>query len=96
MTIVSSEERDMPPMPTDREARLKLLDEMPDSEIDFSDIPKVTDFSGFMTVEEVKAYKAARKALPLDADVFVWVRRLPDPNAVLREAMIRERQEAVQ
>jgi hypothetical protein len=34
----------------------------PDSEIDFSEMPRITDFSGWMTQEEAKAFKAARRA----------------------------------
>jgi hypothetical protein len=48
-------------MTPEREARLKALKEMPDEEIDLSDLPEITDFSGFMTLEEAKAYRAARK-----------------------------------
>jgi hypothetical protein len=33
----------------------------PDSEIDFSEMPRIKDFSGWMTQEEAKAFKAARK-----------------------------------
>jgi hypothetical protein len=44
-----------------RKAQLAAMPEVPYSQIDLSDIPEVTDFSGFMTVEEAKAYRAARK-----------------------------------
>jgi hypothetical protein len=61
MAIVSFRQDELTEMTPEREARLKALEEMPDSEIDCSDIPEVTDFSGWMTVEEAKAYRAARK-----------------------------------
>jgi hypothetical protein len=34
---------------------------LPDNEIDTSEIPEITDFSGWMTQDEAKAYRAARK-----------------------------------
>jgi hypothetical protein len=61
MTTVIFTDSEPPPMTPESEARLKALAEMPDSQIDFSDIPKITDFSGFMTVDEVKAYRAEKK-----------------------------------
>jgi hypothetical protein len=45
----------------EQKARLQMLAEMPDDQIDFSDAPEKTDLSGFMTVEEVKVYRTARK-----------------------------------
>ena len=60
MAVVSFREDELPPMTPEREARLEALAEMPDSEIDYSDIPEVTDFSGWMTPEEAKAYRATR------------------------------------
>jgi hypothetical protein len=64
MTIVSSNIESNPEnIPWEEwKAQLALIPIVPDSDIDFSDIPEVTDFSGFMTVEEAKAYRAARKA----------------------------------
>jgi hypothetical protein len=62
MAIVSFRREEIPPMTEERKEELRALAERPDSEIDFSDIPRITDFSGFMTMEEVKAYRAARKA----------------------------------
>jgi hypothetical protein len=50
------------PFAAEQKARLQRLAEMPDDQIDFSDAPEVADFSGFMTVEEAKAFRAARKA----------------------------------
>jgi hypothetical protein len=61
MAIVRFRADEIPPLTEEEEAELRALAERPDSEIDYSDIPKVTDFSGFMTVEEFKAYRAARR-----------------------------------
>jgi hypothetical protein len=62
MAIVRYREDEIPPLSEQRIAELRALGERPDSEIDYSDIPEVKDFSGWMTPEEAKAYRAARKA----------------------------------
>jgi hypothetical protein len=41
--------------------QLQALDEIPDDDIDYSDIPEVTDFSGWMTADEANALRAAKK-----------------------------------
>ena len=61
MAIVSYWENELPPMTPVREARLRALAELPDDDIDCSDIPEITDFSGFMTVKEFEAYRAAKR-----------------------------------
>jgi hypothetical protein len=61
MTIASFRRDEIPQMTEERKEELRALAERPDSEIDFSDIPRITDFSRFMSVEEAKAYRAARK-----------------------------------
>lgn len=61
MTIARFREDELPPMTEERRARLVALAERPDSEIDFSEIPEVFDFSNWMTAEEFEAYKAARR-----------------------------------
>jgi hypothetical protein len=60
-SIVRFREDELPPLSEDEKAELRALAERPDSEIDYSDIPKVTDFSGWMTPEEARAYRAARQ-----------------------------------
>jgi len=57
MAIVSYLENELPPMTPEREARLKALAEMPDYEIDYSDIPELTDeeLAGFRPHDEVMA-----------------------------------------
>ena len=61
MAIVSYWENEIPPISKEDEAHYKALAEAPDSEINFSDIPKITDFSGFMAAEEARAYRNSRK-----------------------------------
>ena len=73
------------------EAELKALAEMSDDDIDYSDIPKITDFSGF---EVGRFYKPVKETVTmrLDADVLHWLKqggrgyqgRL---NAILRKEM---------
>ena len=43
MAIVSYTIDELPPMTEEWDARLKALAEMPDDDIDFSDIPRLTD-----------------------------------------------------
>jgi hypothetical protein len=61
MATLSYFRHEIPASTREEEAHYKALAERPDSEIDFSDIPEVTDFSGFMTWEEAKAHRAKRK-----------------------------------
>jgi len=70
---------------------LKRLAERPDDEIDYSDIPEITDFSGF---EKGKFYRPVKEAVTvrLDADVVHWLKREGKGyqtrlNAILRREM---------
>ena len=70
---------------------LKSLAERPDDEIDYSDIPEITDFSGF---EVGKFYRPMKEAVTvrLDADVVHWLKREGKGyqtrlNAILRREM---------
>jgi uncharacterized protein (DUF4415 family) len=53
------------------EEQLSALRSMKDEDIDFSDIPEITDFSGF---ERGKFFRPIKKpvTLRLDADVLEW------------------------
>ena len=53
--------------------RLKKLSEMPDSEIDFSDIPEITNWDNAV---RGKFYRPVKKpvTIRLDADVLAWLR----------------------
>ena len=77
---------------------LKRLAERPDDEIDYSDIPEITDFSGF---EVGKFYRPVKEAVTvrLDADVVHWLKRdgkgyQTRLNAILRREMERSRRKA--
>jgi hypothetical protein len=61
MAIVSYDRKDIPPPTEERLEELRALAERPDDEIDYSDIPKTTDFSGWMTPDELNDYLAARR-----------------------------------
>ena len=72
-------------------AELKALAEMPEEEIDFSDIPEVTDWSGAVVG---KFYRPVKEAVTvrLDADVVHWLKREGKGyqtrlNAILRREM---------
>jgi hypothetical protein len=62
MAIVSFREDEILPLSEKRKEELMKLAKRPDAEIDYSDIPEVTDFSGWMTQEEARAYRDAKKA----------------------------------
>jgi len=77
---------------------LKQLAEMPDEEIDFSDIPEVTDWSGAVVG---KFYRPMKEAVTvrLDADVVHWLKRDGKGyqtclNAILRREMEKSRKAA--
>lgn len=57
------------PMSPEMEARLRTLAAMPDDSIDYSDIPEITDFTGFV---RGKFYRPIKRqiTLRLDADVI--------------------------
>ena len=82
---------DNPPRLTpEQEARLRRLEAMPDSEIDFSDIPEVTEETWDKTTLE---------CVRVDAEVMEWILRQSGPdrweeklNAMLRRAMAEERE----
>lgn len=60
-------------LPT-REEQLEYLKNLPDDQIDTSDIPEITDFSNF-TVG--KFYRPLKKAVTLrvDADILDWFKK---------------------
>jgi uncharacterized protein (DUF4415 family) len=86
------------PMTAARKRRFEKLARMPDSEIDFSDIPELTEKFWKHAVRN-PYYRPIKKQLTLrlDADVIAWLRRKGKgyqtrANNLLREAMIRDLQ----
>ncbi len=77
---------------------LKVLQEMPDEEIDYSDIPPVTDWSGAVVG---KFYRPVKEAVTirLDADVLDWLKQggkgyQTRVNKILRAVMEQKRKKA--
>jgi uncharacterized protein (DUF4415 family) len=62
-----------PSMTAAQQARLARLAAMKDEDIDFSDIPEVTDFTGF---KRGMFYRPVKQQITLrvDADVLTWFR----------------------
>lgn len=76
--------------------RLKKLAQKPDSEVDFSDIPELTEKFWRNAVRN-PWYRPVKKQLTLrlDADVIAWLRRQGKgyqtrANALLRAAMLED------
>lgn len=70
---------------------LRKLADMPDGAIDYSDIPQITDFSGF---EVGKLYRPLKETVTvrLDSDVLYWLKQggkgyQSRLNAILRKEM---------
>ena len=89
-----------PPLTEEQKARLEALAERPDSEIDFSDIPPLTEEFWRNAVRNpfLKPRKAST-TVRLDADVLAWFRAQGEGyqtrmNAVLRREMLASIKEA--
>lgn len=85
---------ELPPLSEERKAQLKALSERPDSEIDYSDLPKLDDEFWRKAVRN-PLYKPTKTAttVRLDTDVLEWLKRdgkgyQTRLNAILREAML--------
>jgi uncharacterized protein (DUF4415 family) len=85
----------MKPATRDISAELAALDAMAEEDIDLSDAPEITDFSGFV---RGKFYRPEKQAVTirLDRDVVAWFKdREPKyqtaVNRVLREYMLSQR-----
>ena len=82
----------MKPATRDISAELAAIDAMKEEDIDFSDAPEVTDFSGF---KRGLFYRPEKQAVTirLDADVVAWFKSAEPKyqtavNRVLREYML--------
>lgn len=85
----------MPPLTDEQKAELKMLSEMPDSEIDYSDIPLLDDAFWKNAVRN-PFYKPTKTSttVRVDADVLAWLKSQGKGyqtriNTILREAMLR-------
>jgi len=70
------------------------VDSVKDEEIDYSDIPEITDFSQFRPWEQRQMFKPVKVAITckLDADIVAWLKQggkgyQTRLNAILRQAM---------
>lgn len=87
-------------IPADIVAEMEALAALPDSEIDFSDIPEITDFSGFRRVKDWDRARRLADAIP--PEVVDWFEAHAKPgetgpaaiNRTLREVMARDGREA--
>jgi len=85
----------LPPLTEKRKAELKALAAMPDSEIDYSDIPPLDD-SFWKNAVCNPFYKPTKTSttVRVDSDVLVWLKAegkgyQTRMNEILREAMVR-------
>jgi uncharacterized protein (DUF4415 family) len=79
-----------------RKHRLSMLAQRPDSEIDLSDIPELTE-EFWQNAVRNPFYRPVKRQLTLrlDADVIAWLRKAGKgyqtrANALLRDAMLRD------
>lgn len=85
----------LPPLTSGQKAELKALEAMPDSQIDYSDIPPLTDKFWKNAVRN-PFYKPIKQAttVRVDSDVLLWLKGQGKGyqtriNAILRDAMLR-------
>jgi uncharacterized protein (DUF4415 family) len=88
----------LPPLTEEQRAELKALAEMPDSAIDYSDIPPL-DEAFWKNAVQNPFYKPTKTSttVRVDSDVLAWLKGQgkgyqTKMNAILREAMIRSLQ----
>jgi uncharacterized protein (DUF4415 family) len=89
------------PLSAKMRAELKALEALPDDQIDTSDIPEVTDWTGWKRGVFYRPLKE-QITLRLDADVLAWFRKQAprgagyqtDINRALRELVARKQRKA--
>lgn len=96
MSTVRHKQGELLPLTKGRKAELKAMADMPDSEIDYSDIPPLDDQFWARAVPN-PFYKPVKQhaSVRIDADVMAWLKsqgkgyqtRL---NSILRRAMLDE------
>ena len=100
MKMVRVKRDTLPPLTAQDRVELRVIAEKPDSDIDFSDIPPMTE-AQWATAVRGRFYRPIKKPMTirLDADVLAWLKgqgagyqtRL---NAILRDAMLHSFQGA--
>ena len=81
-----------------RQEQLETLRKLKDEDIDYSDIPEITDFTNWQPNPFFKPIKAQLSA-KIDKDVLAWLKMHGEVskflNKVLREKMFEERNNIV-
>jgi uncharacterized protein (DUF4415 family) len=92
--IVSYTLETLPPLTEEDRANLRALTVRPDSEIDFSDIPELTE-EQWKTAERGHFYRPVKRQITarVDADVLAWLKSQGKGyqsriNAILRREML--------
>jgi len=85
------------PLTDEQKRRLEALKNRPDSEIDYSDIPELTEEDFKRAGPREKFYRPVKQAvsLRLDADVIEWLKKDGEgyqtrANRMLREMMLKD------
>lgn len=88
--------QNLPPLTDEQRARLSLLAKMPDSEIDYSDIPPLGNEFWKNAIRN-PFYKPTKQAttVRIDTDVLLWLKSTGKGyqtriNAILRDAMLHK------
>jgi len=94
MSMVRHKQSALPPLTEERKAELKMLADMPDDTIDYSDIPPLDDAFWLRAVQN-PLYKPTKThaSVRIDSDVLAWLKSQGKGyqtrmNAILREAML--------
>jgi len=94
MSIVRFKQGELPPLSEARKAELRALADLPDSDIDFSDIPPL-DEKFWQNAVRNPFYKPTKAltTVRVDSDVLAWLKSQGKGyqtrmNAILREAML--------
>lgn len=96
MNTVRHKREDLAPLTKEREAELKVLSQISDDAIDYSDIPQLSaDF--WQNAVRGKFYRPVKTqtSVRIDADVIDWLKGQGKGyqtrmNAILRDAMMRD------
>ena len=93
MAIVRYREEDIPPLSKQRIAQLNALAQRPDEEIDFSDIPPLTEQFWQNAVRgQFYRPKKSQVSVRIDNDILAWLKKdgkgyQTRLNQILRQAM---------
>jgi uncharacterized protein (DUF4415 family) len=96
MAMIRYEREPGTPLTEEQKRRLEALKNLPDEDIDYSDIPPITE-EQWKTAVRGRLYRPVKKAvsLRLDADVIEWLKKDGEgyqtrANQLLRERMLED------